>query len=167
MSHDCRSMLPLLLEAEPDELRGRGASDVATHVRACPACAARARRVLEAESALDGYLGAARGKLGVDAVLAAVDVAAPAAAPGAPRSAGSPSSLGSGVRVPAWGRWGGLAAAAAVAALLLLPGREPPALPVVARTEAPPPLVESAEGRTVAVMATADPDITVLWFFDR
>lgn len=166
MSHDCASILPLLLEAEPDELRGVGASDVATHVRACPSCRARARRVLDAEAALDAHLGSAPAGFDMDAVLAAADEA-PRTSHGPPTRAAPPHAPGRRVRISAWGRWSGLAAAAAVAALLLLPGREPPTLPAVARAEVPPPVVEAAPGHTVAIMATRNPDITVLWFFDR
>lgn len=152
MNRDCTTVLPLLLEAEPDELRGQGASALATHLRGCASCAAWARLVLDAEAALDAHLDSAPAGFDFDAVLAA---------------ANAPPAPGRKARLPAWGRWSGLAAAAAAAALLLLADGEPPPLPAVARAAAPPPVVEAAPGHTVAVMATRDPDITVLWFFDR
>lgn len=63
-----------------------------------------------------------------------------------------------------WRRWAGMAAAAAVAGLFFLnPDTPTPTpLPRVAQT---PPLVEDAPNQNVAVLETANPEITVLWFF--
>lgn len=43
----CDDILVRLLEADTDELEGRGSSDVAVHVRNCPKCQAVAKAVLD------------------------------------------------------------------------------------------------------------------------
>jgi hypothetical protein len=59
-----------------------------------------------------------------------------------------------------------LAVAASIAALLLLARRElpPPGVELAPRL-ATPVTVEAPADRNVAVIATSNPDITVLWFF--
>jgi len=151
----CERMRPLLLDAEPDALRGEGTSDVAVHVRACPACAARARTILDETQALDRFLGRAADALDVDEVLRAA---------GHPAADPAPATV---VAFPSWRRWVPLVAAAAVAGLLLFrgdPSLPPP--PPTPQLSATPPVVEAAPDRNVAVLATANPDITVVWFFD-
>lgn len=154
----CENVRRLILEAEPDELRGIGSGRVAAHVRDCSSCGHLAARILEETAALDAYLTAEADPSTVEEVL---------------RRAGIASPHWTGTRSRPrdwWGRrsaWIALAAAASAAALLLARGRVPTTAPVpVALAVAElPPLVQSSSDRTVAVMQTDNPDITVLWFF--
>ena len=52
----CEEVLPLLLDAEPAELRGHGKSPLAEHLRGCAACARAASHLLEEMDALDEAL---------------------------------------------------------------------------------------------------------------
>jgi len=148
----CENVRRLILEAEPDELRGIGSGRVAAHVRDCSSCGHLAARILGETAALDAYLTADADPSTVEEVL---------------RRAGIASPHWTGTRSHPqgwWGRrsaWVALAAAASVAALLLARGPVPVALAVAEL----PPLVQSSSDRTVAVMQTDNPDITVLWFF--
>lgn len=156
----CGTVRALMLDAEPEALRGEGASEVAEHVRRCPACAARAG-VLHAETAAIGrFLGGAAPPLDVDAVLSAAWRPPDGRATAGGQAKAAPF-------VP-WRQWVPLAAAAALAGLLLLrdgPSLPPPPSSAPAPSPAPP-LVEQATHRNVAVLATANPEITVVWFFD-
>lgn len=158
----CADIRPLLLEAEPHSLAGEGNDAVAEHVRRCPACAAEGRAILAANQALDGLLGSLAAPVDVDEVLR---LAGEHAATTEPLRGDAPRHPRA--RRPAWRVfWPTLAAAAAVAGLLFLRPDAPPPVPLArAAQAAPPPLVESAPGRDVAVLPTSDPDITVLWFF--
>jgi hypothetical protein len=49
---NCNEALELMLEADPDELAGKGSSVVAAHVRTCAKCGAVAARLLADTSAL-------------------------------------------------------------------------------------------------------------------
>jgi len=144
-----------LLEAGAAELRGVGTSAVARHVRACDRCAARAREILTATEELDGALSRFAGaEPDVKVIL---------------RRAGhaGPVSLAVGGLRRRW-RWVTLAAAAVAAGVLLgPPGRRPaptPAPPPAAEAATLPAVVAPASG-SVAVIATADPKLTVVWFF--
>ncbi|HYV98620.1 MAG TPA: hypothetical protein VE967_14280 [Gemmatimonadaceae bacterium] len=53
---NCDTVLPLLLEADLEELAGRGTSAVAAHVQECATCAAVARRLLGDTHALAARL---------------------------------------------------------------------------------------------------------------
>ena len=155
----CDRYREALLEAEPDDLRGIGQTEVARHVRGCPACARAGTIILEATESLNAFLSGVEPVPDLDAVLRR------AATPEGitPQPADLPGP------VAPWRlsrRWAAFAAAAAIAALLLLPGRPPPLPPpATLATRAPLPTVESAPGQTVAVFETENPDITVLWFF--
>jgi anti-sigma factor RsiW len=155
----CDRYRDALLEAEPDDLRGLGQTEVARHIRACPACARAGQIILETTASLNAFLGSEVPVPDLDAVLrrATTSQVTP------PRQAERPGPVASwrGSR-----RWVGLAAAASIAALLLLPGRPAPLPPLATvATTTPLPTVESAPGQTVAVFETENPDITVLWFF--
>ncbi len=144
---DCAHVRDLMLDAEPASLLGAGDDPVAAHLRACPACAALARILLEETAALDRFL-AEPGSVDTGAL---VD----AALNSRPRV----------VRILPRRHWLALAAAAAVAGLLFVRGDRPlPVTPSVA-PQGSPPLVEPAPGQNVAVLATNNPDITVLWFY--
>ena len=149
----CGDIRTRLLGAEPEELAGTGPSEVAEHIRTCEACRSVADAILAETAALDGHLASLPSAPDVDAILAAA---------GVERS--SPDATAGVIRFPYWRRWSALAAAAAVAGVFFLPGDAP--LQVTGTiTVAPPPLVEAAPAQNVAVLPTADPDITVLWFF--
>ena len=148
----CPDVRALMLEAEPEALAGRGGDAVAVHLRSCAACAAQARRILEDTEELNRFLAEEPAAPDVEGLLRrALD------SPAARRDPGV-------VRFPSWRRWSALAAAAAVTGLLLFRG-DPPLQVAVTSLPHTPPLVESAPTQNVAVMATANPDITVLWFY--
>ncbi len=149
----CTDLRRLLLEAEPEELAGRGPSPVAEHVRTCGACRSVAEGILAETAALGRHLAYLSSAPDVDAILTAAGVGGEAAF--------TPAKV---IRFPSWRKWSALAAAAAVAGLLFLPGDAPLQAPRTI-TLGPPPLVEAAPGQNVAVLPTANPDITVLWFF--
>jgi len=153
----CTEVRELLLEAEPEELRGVGASALAEHLRACRACARIAERILAETRMLDAYL----------------EDAPPPPLPEILRRAGVARASEGAPAVPAkrtvrrrW-LWAPAAAAAAFAALFVALESRGPVTPSVSTTmpAEPPPVVEPASSATVAVMQTDNPDITVLWFF--
>jgi hypothetical protein len=155
----CAEAIEALLEAEPTALEGIGGEPLARHIRECPSCAERARTILQGEAALVQALGTQVRALDLDQILER----AGAAGPGQP------------TRLPApWRSWSisrhrrtllPLAAAAGMTALFLT--REP-SLP--GPVYSPPPAsqgldVQVPEGRSVAVLETNNPEITVLWLF--
>ncbi|MDP2956787.1 MAG: hypothetical protein Q8N53_10220 [Longimicrobiales bacterium] len=161
----CTPFRDLLLEAEAAELRGEGGSPLAHHVRACRSCARAAALILEETSRLDLLLSEAP-PLDVDALLARAGVVSGGAA--APVGTHRPAPGAPPRRRLSRRLWVPTAAAAALAALLLWQADEmqtPPASVTAAVAHGSPPLVEPAPGQDVAVMQTADPDITVVWLF--
>jgi len=148
----CSDVRILMLEADPESLAGRGDEPVAAHLRSCPACAAQARRILEETATLSGFLAQEAPTPDVEDLIRKALESTPV--PGDAKV----------VRFPSWRGWSALAAAAAVAGLMLFRGDAPLQ---VATTYTPrtPPVVEAAPDQNVAVMATANPDITVLWFY--
>lgn len=160
----CADFRAMILEAEPMDLRGEGDTELAVHVRGCPACARVAALVLDETARLDAYLGDTP-VLDVEAVLARA--ALPAEAPEAVAHRTLPVSKaysfpGRRILVP-------LAAAAALAALLLMRGQEirSPATSIASSPAEPAvaPLVEPIAGQGAAIMQTDDPEITVVWLF--
>jgi anti-sigma factor RsiW len=160
----CDRFRDSLLQAEPDELRGVGDSELAAHVRTCPACGRAARTLLEATAELGAYLGRAGPAPDVAGILQRA--AAPAARRVAPSPTASPG-VRRRIRLEDPRPWVALAAAAAIAGMLLLPGPAAPPPPTAAADPYRLPTVESASGRTVAVLPTDNPDITVLWLFQE
>ena len=175
----CSEVSRALLEADPRELRGEGDTPMARHLHACPHCRGAARIILRGEESLAASMVEAVPASDLDQVL---------------RRASAPPSPPPRISKRRWTRHLGLAlvplAAAAVGVGLFLgvdPGIDPDAEPGVLGTlEAPsgsapgPPLalrtfdagsppprlaLQIPEGRNAAVLATDDPDITVLWFF--
>jgi hypothetical protein len=148
---ECADVRDLLLDAEPDELRGIGSTRVAEHVRACRRCARLAKRILDETDLLAAYLDERPAP-------PVADILGRAGVPAGPRP-----SRRSRVRR----RWLWAPAAAAVAALFVAiesRGPAPASGPALAAFDASP-VVEPATGETVAVLPTDNPDITVLWFF--
>ena len=146
MTLDCAAARERLLEAEPEELDGTAETPLARHLATCAPCAARARAILEGEAALDQALAR------ISRTAVSGDVTRP------------PSS-----RLRRVARWAAvpLAAAAAVAVVWSATRRPPPPAIPDARVvlEEPVPFVEAPEGRPVGVFETAQPGITVVWFF--
>lgn len=138
---DCRTIREALLEAEPAALVEGAAGPLGDHLASCPACAAAAARILS---------GTAR--LGEDLT---------------PRGSFEPSAFPRPVAARRGWRAAALAAAAAIT-LLLTRGTQKPAPPVSgpepeASTQLP--MVTVPEGRNAMVFRTADPHITVVWFY--
>lgn len=154
-----------LLTAELDELAGEADTELGRLVRDCPHYAAAARKILAANEALNASLAESR-VLHADSLITRARSRERTAVPGRTRW---------GVRVsgaqPAW-RWVPAAAAVgtmAIAAILLavVGGNEPlpgPEWDPDAAMPATQPLLVDAPGYNVAVIPTANPDITILWF---
>lgn len=149
----CFEARQALLEADPRALEGRGEDPLACHIRECPDCRAMARTVLKGEESLAQELVAAVPLPDLDSLLDQV-LASPE----------KKASLR--FRLKRFGLTAlPLAAAAAMAALFL--AREPqlPGDPYSPSQPDPGLGLEFPEGQDVAVLATNNPDITVLWFF--
>ena len=140
---NCADAYDSILEADPAILRGEGAGELAQHLRECAACRESAHRVLEGLATLDRALEGEASR----------------------RPARREARTGWSVarRLSPLGL---LAAAAAVVVLLWHPGA-PSRTVVPAPTGAPVAfdVDVSASSRPVAVFRTADPNITVVWFF--
>ena len=142
-----------ILEADPLALEGRGDDPLALHIRECSSCRAMARAVLEGEKDLAEDLVAAVSLPDLDSLL---------------DGALAPIRKRSSLRLPPK-RFGltvlPLAAAAAMAALFL--GSDPQLPGELYFPSQPQPGLglEVPTGQDVAVIATNNPDITVLWFF--
>ncbi len=155
---NCHQGSKRILEADLHELEGVGESPLAVHIRGCPKCRAMAQAIVEehrllAQGMKDGVSGPDLGLL-VDDFLAEEK----GALNGGDSKAPSPFRRFGPYLIP-------LAAAATLAGLFFggnpsLPG-DPYLLPE--RVEGLD--LEVADGRDVAVLATDNPDITVLWFF--
>ena len=144
----CTEIHDQLLEAAPSELRGEGESAVAQHLRSCPRCRQLAERIVAEESRLQGALAALEPRQPVDdAVRTAVRQA----------------------RQRRRRRWivaSGLAAAAVAVVALWQGGRSalPPAAPPTAMAQ---PFVQTSADQNVIVYQTANPDIVVVWLYQR
>lgn len=155
----CAEAIEALLEADPRTLEGHGDEPLARHLRECLSCAERARAILQGEAALVQALGAQLRALDLERILEQAEATGPRNHTPLPTRWRSWSVSRHGrTLLP-------LAAAAGMAALFLtrepsLPG------PVYSPPLATPGLdVEVPEGRSVAVLETNNPEITVLWLF--
>jgi predicted anti-sigma-YlaC factor YlaD len=150
----CVDAVELILEADPQDLAGKGDSILARHVRSCPKCRALALVVLEEERALAVQMVEAVPAPDLDAILALG-----LASENRPSSRHARKFRSAGYAlIP-------LAAAAALVGLLL---QSEPTLPGPAYSSPEPTValgLEIPEGRNAAVLRTDNPDITVLWFF--
>lgn len=156
---NCEAVLELLLEADLEELEGRGDSPVAAHVRSCARCADVARRLLAGERLLAAALDEIRPSASADEAIAGLHV---------DETVRTPLRLG---RRPRW-RPGlaaalPLAAAAGLALLLLRDDATPPEpLPIARVAEhAAGPVVTVPVGSNAAIFKTSNPKITVVWFY--
>ena len=150
----CAQALDQMLEAEPAELHADAPGDLARHLRGCDACRSAAERILAAQVELASGLAA----LTAAGVREQVRVRTIGSAP-------------SGVR-----RWALRVALplAAAASLLLVLRRSPSPPPESSRIAAAAiqrdmmheeALVEPGPGQSAAVMATRDPEVTVVWLY--
>ena len=152
MTMDCAAARALLLEADPAELRDTVDSPLAAHLAICADCRAAADAILAGEAELHAALR-----------MLASPSTDPKVIPLRPR-------LSWGRRmVPAAASFAALAAAVA-AVMLTRPDAAPPrrgaAVERIARLMFPAPPVARAEGgRSVAVLKTSDPGVTVVWVY--
>ena len=161
---ECSRPVDALLVADLAELTGDADTDLGRHVRACPRCSARAREIVAANGRLDRTFGA-------EAVIDASALIARARSD--PASPMGPFDLRNARWIPHWSHWVPVRAAGAAGALVVLTvallvtivaRREPPSS-VVPVPEGPVvPLVVDAPGYDVAVIPTANPDLTIIWF---
>lgn len=146
---NCETARASILEADPAELRSESESPLGEHLRGCARCRAAADSVVRSMRLLDEGL-ALMPRTTVDTVLENL-----------PRRRDR--------RVEPWIPWG--IAAAVVAGLLLArpwsPETPPMHPPVALAAESSPPVIEDAEGAPVAVFATRDPSITVVWIYEE
>jgi hypothetical protein len=150
----CESARSALLEADREALEGRGADPLSAHLRSCARCELVAAALLERERSL-------------------ADALASRAPPPSPERAQAIVRLASAsrdARVRAARVLVPTAAAAALALALLLPEARPARSGGGTRpgeAEAPTsPRIDPPPGRSVAVMRTNDPSITVVWLLD-
>jgi predicted anti-sigma-YlaC factor YlaD len=149
---ECDAMTGALLDAAPEELEGRGETDLARHLESCPSCRGIADRILAETAALNRWLERP-GALDVDAILARARLEASAR-----------PTVGRRFREARWVL--PLTAAAALAVLYLAerppPPRGTPEPSRVAMTE-PTLDLEVVGNATAAVLETDNPNITVVW----
>jgi hypothetical protein len=174
---NCRRALDEMLTADPSALRGTPGGDLARHLAGCPRCAAVAdalaaeTRALEAGLRAFGHAGdpdaAAR------AALRAVGRGHPSEEVGPGPDPETIPGLGRGSPARRWARrsWVPLAAAAVAAWLLVAdpfetptPGFDPTAAP---RRPEPTVAVTPPSGAGAAIWETADPNITIVWLYEK
>jgi hypothetical protein len=182
----CAAVRDRLLDADPGALRGEGDDPVALHLRECAACRATAKRLLAATATLDASLtrlssdassGATRIPEVHDADRTSTAWFSPppelGQGPGerAPRRA-SPAPPSTHCRRWPDRRWAALPLTALAAAVIVLVGRpaDDPTADADAdalRSRAERLLSPSSPGAEaedgVAVIRTADPDVTLVW----
>ena len=141
--NNCTAIRELMLEAELEELRGIGESDVAEHIRGCAACASRAQAILRSYGQLDAALTTMSTQSEAATVI----------------------PLQRRRRL----RWIPLPlAAAAVVALLMMPGQEEtlPNMDAVARMMIKEtPVVSPAPGQQALVMEKNE--MTIVWLYKQ
>ena len=150
---NCELALERMLDADPEELEGRGDSELVAHIRRCGRCQAVAAELLAGHEMLAAQIHSVDVDRGVERVLPAV------------RRASIQR-----VRRRRLIRFALPAAAAAVLALLVT--RDPvPSMPLVdpqAQIAGQPPgqqTVRLAPNTNAVVLKTNNPKITVVWFY--
>ena len=144
----CTEIHDQLLEADTSTLRGEGESAVAHHLQSCPRCRQLAERIVAEESSLQRALAALEPQQSVD---------------GAVRAAVAHARRR---RRRRWVVASGLAAAAVAAFALWQSGRSalPPSPPPTTMAQ---PFVQTRADQNVIVYQTANPDIVVVWLYQR
>ncbi len=178
----CETALDRMLEAGPAVLRGEDGGELARHIAGCPRCARVATAILAdleaVDRALADFADARDADAAADAALAAVrrqgdgDVVPLRSRPGTTTGDASPRHAGGAGSRRAWTRraWVPLAAAAALAAVLVLrqdeapfPAGPAPAAPAIEpRVSVTPPA-----DRGAAILETENPNITIVWLYER
>ncbi len=150
---NCAEARQAILDADPADLEGRGEGSLARHLRDCSRCEDLARAVLVEERALAQGLAEAVAAPELDAILDQVLGSDPK--PGVFRFRLRRLGL---TLLP-------VAAAAAMAALFLGSDPQLPGDPYLLPEPSQGLDLDIPQGQNVAVLATKDPKITVLWFF--
>lgn len=155
---NCQEASQGILQANLPELEGVGESSLAAHIRRCDRCRAAAQAIVEDHTLLPQVLHAVVPEPDLDGILDRHLAEKKAISEGAQTRAATHFKRVGLYLLP-------LAAAATLAGLFFggnpsLPG-EPYTVPQPAQGLG----LEVADGRDVAVLATDNPDITVLWFF--
>ena len=150
---NCELALERMLDADPEELEGRGDSELVAHIQRCGRCQAVAAELLAGHEMLAAQIHSVDVDRGVEAVLPAVRRVATLR-----------------VRRRRLIRFALPAAAAAVLALLVT--RDPvPSIPLVdspaqlAGQSPMRPAVRLAPNTNALVLETNNPKITVVWFY--
>ena len=148
----CDEAYPLLLEADPTELRGETDSPLSEHVRSCIRCRTMAQRIGQEEERLRTLLATVRPRVSADE---------------AGKRAAWEARLRRRRRV--WYGLAPVATAAGIAGILLVssggPTPGPIGEPTTTAPQALPPVVEAASSQNVAVFETENPSIVVVWAF--
>ena len=149
MTMDCAAARTLLLEADPAELRAKGDSLLAAHLRDCAPCRALADAILAGEAELDAALRAL-----------ATPSADPKVIPLPPRRT---------IRIAPMAASLAAIAAAVATVMIARPSANVPrgaTADDIAREMFPaPPVARAAAGKSVAVLKTSDPGVTVVWVY--
>jgi hypothetical protein len=158
---NCEVARQALLEADPDALAASGNGELVDHLRTCPKCARVAVLLNESHTQLAAHLD---GDM-VDPPAALVDeVLQRSRAPSEMEKERRDRLVSLGRRALA-----PLLAAAAIAGLLLWSNEPlPNPRPVATADEtaaAATPRIEAPAGKSVAVIQTKNPSITVVWLF--
>lgn len=150
---NCEMALERMLDANPEELDGRGDSELVVHIQDCGRCQAVAAELLAGHEMLDAEIHSVDADRGVERVMPAVRRAAIQR-----------------VRRRRLIRFVIPAAAAAVLALLVT--RDPvPSMPLgnppaqLAGSAPEQPTVRLAPNTNALVLETNNPKITVVWFY--
>lgn len=162
---NCEQALDRMLEAEPAELSGTHDSPLSRHLRACTPCAAVAQTLRAELDAVDGALNVF-GRAGDASTAADAALVAARTDPGPPAGA-EPSERRRAVRALRY--WTPLAAAATLATVLFIGRGERDAarMPAAEVRAAPVVGVHPPADRSAAVLHTANPEITIVWLYER
>jgi hypothetical protein len=161
---NCAEAGGLILEARPSELEGSGDGILAQHIRDCEKCRGLARTVLEQEAAMGEELAAYVAIPDLDELLDRASEPEPSELERSGLEVRERMRRKARLRKAGFGLIP-MAAAAVLAGLLLLEGPRLPGDPYSPPEPAGGLGVEVPEGQNVAVLATNNPNITVLWVF--
>lgn len=146
---NCSQASVLMLEADPADIRGQGAVELASHLAACDACRTLAEEILREHDALAKAMASTRARRPVEDAIARARFEATRRK-----------------RRRLWIAAVPAAAAAGVAGMLLARPSDTPLAHAASSAPAdtvPPPLVESSNADGVTIMHTDNPNIVVVW----
>ena len=157
----CENALRDLLDAEPEAYSGTGDGELAEHLRSCSRCSRVAAHLRKEERILAEALGSNAVEPEADVVRSIVGRAHAAGEFGRPEVVAARSLV-----ARRWAHWVPALAAAALVAVALWPSApasvSDPSIALKPQTP-PPPRIHAPPGTDVAVLATSDPSITVVW----